>query len=365
MPAGRIVVFFASPLEPEHIERVRAVSPRLELLAASDLWPRLRYVADHAGEPVDWTPADEARWLAMLAQAEVCFDFDRRHLADMVRLAPRLRWIQATSAGVGHYVEVSGTDKAGITVTTASGVHAVPLAEWVIFAVLWHEKMAPLVARQRAERRWERFCGGEALGRTACVVGYGRVGSEVGRYLETVGVRVYGIDSLGLVRRPAGDGPGGGARITAVRSTQVTAKGLDAEAVDQALAQILPLADYLVVATPGTADTFRLLDRRRLQLLPHTAFVINIGRGPVVDEQALVEMLASGRLAGAALDVFECEPLPPDSALWALPNVLISPHSASTSWKENSRITDIFCDNLRRYLAGQPLANAYDPERGY
>jgi phosphoglycerate dehydrogenase-like enzyme len=362
MSADKVSVFFASPLEPDLVERVRAVSPRLELLVAPDLWPKLRYVADHAGEPLTWTPEGEARWLAMLARAEVCFDFDRWHLADMVRLAPRLRWIQSTSAGVVHYVESSGVDKAGITVTTASGVHAVPLAEWVVFSVLWHEKMGPHIAQLKAERRWERFCGGEALGKTACVVGYGRVGSEVGRYLEAIGVRVYGVDSMGLAKRPVGEADG---RVSAVRSTRAVPKDFDTEAVDQALCQILPLTDYLVVATPGTAETNQLINRRRLEMLPPHAFVVSIGRGTVVEESALVDMLAAGRLAGAALDVFEREPLPPDSPLWAMPNVLINPHSASTSWNENARITGIFCDNLRRYLAGEPLVNVYSPERGY
>ncbi|MDP2871804.1 MAG: D-2-hydroxyacid dehydrogenase [Bacillota bacterium] len=364
MSTNRVAIFFASPLEAELIERVRAVSPRLELFVAPDLWPKLRYVADHTGEPPVRTPEGEARWLAMLARAEVCFDFDRSHLADTVRLAPRLRWIQSTSAGIIHYMEASGVDKAGITVTTASGVHAVPLAEWVTFAVLWHEKMGPLIARLKADRQWERFCGGEALGRTACVVGYGRVGSEVGRHLEAIGVRVYGVDSLGLVRKPTASIPADES-VTAVRSTRPVPKDLDIEAVDQALGQILPLSDYLVIATPGTEDTVRLIDRRRLELMPPSGFVVNIGRGSVIEEQALIEMLASGRLAGAALDVFEREPLPADSPLWAMPNVLINPHSASTSWKENSRITDIFCYNLRRYLAGEPLVNVYDPLRGY
>lgn len=362
MSTDKVTVFFASPLEPELVARVRAVSPRLELLVAPDLWPKLRYVADHAGEPLTWTPEGEARWLAMLAQAEVCFDFDRWHLEDMVRLAHRLRWVQSTSAGVVHYVEASGVHRAGITVTTASGVHAAPLAEWVVFAVLWHEKMGPHIARLKAERHWERFCGGEALGKTACVVGYGRVGSEVGRYLEAVGVRVFGVDSRGLVKTPAGAVD---TRVSAVRSTRAVPRDFDPAAVEEALSQILPLTDYLVVATPGTEDTHRLIDRRRLEMLRQSAFIISIGRGTVIEETALAEMLGSGRLAGAALDVFEREPLPADSPLWAMPNVLINPHSASTSWKENSRITDIFCDNLRRYLAGEPLANVYSPERGY
>jgi phosphoglycerate dehydrogenase-like enzyme len=342
-----VTVFFASPLEAEHVEQVRAVSPRLRLLVPASLWPKLRYVADHTGEPVSRTPEQEACWLAMLAEAEVCFDFDRSHLADMARLAPRLRWVQSTSAGILSFMEQSRLHEAGVAVTTASGIHAVPLAEWVVFAVLWHEKMHPRLAAQKAARHWERFCGGEAAGKTACIVGYGNVGREAGKRLRQLGMRVYGITSRGLQETPEGPVEPG---------TVGLAPALDAA---------LPHADYLVISTPGTPAARHLIDRRRLAMLPRGAMVINVGRGTAIEETAMVDLLASGHLGGAALDVFEVEPLPASSPLWGMPNVLVNPHSASTSWKENSRITEIFCDNLRRYLAGEPLVNLYQPGRGY
>ena len=358
MPTAPVSVFFASPLEADHIERVRQVSPDLRLLVPSDLWPKLRYVADHAGEPISRTSEQEARWLAMLAQAEICFDFDRWHLTDMARLAPRLRWIQSTSAGIIHYMEQSRLAEAGVVVTTASGVHAVPLAEWAAFAVLWHEKRGAHLSRLRAGKHWERFCGGEALGRTACIVGYGAVGRAVGRHLESLGLNVYGIGSRGLVKSPGAGGAAGSGASPAAHPSP-------ADAVGQALDAILPLADYLVVAVPGTAATQHLIDGRRLALLPPGAFIINVGRGSAIDEAAMIQRLAAGILGGAALDVFEREPLPTDSPFWDMPSVLINPHSASTSHLENGRITDLFCANLRRYLAGQPLVNVYDPARGY
>ncbi len=345
-------VFFASPLETEHIDRIRLSFPDLRLLVPTELWPRLRYVADHAGEPVERTSEEESRWLAMMAEAEVFFDFDRGHLHDMVRLAPRLRWIQSTSAGIIHYMDESRVHEAGITVTTASGIHAVPLAEWAAFAVLWHEKMGSHLSELKAERRWERFCGGEALGKTALILGYGAVGRAIGANLEGLGLLVYGVGSRGLVKRPGGP-------------PAALAGPPSPEAVAAALASRLPKTDYLVIAIPGTPATERLLTRERLGLLPRGAFIINVGRGTVVDEAALIKMLAAGRLAGAALDVFEREPLPQDSPLWKVPNVLINPHSASTSFRENGRITDIFIENLRRYLAKEPLVNVYRPERGY
>jgi len=344
-------VFFASPLEAEQIERIRLAYPELRLLVPVDLWPRLRYVADHTGEPMTLSPAQEASWLGQMAEADIFFDFDRRHLSDLVKLAPRLRWIQSTSAGVVHYIEQSRVDQAGIVVTTSSGVHAVPLAEWVAFSVLWHEKLGAHLAALRRDRLWERFCGGEALGKTALVVGYGAVGRVVGQYLEALGVHVYGINSRGLAKIPtAGEASGQG----------TTAAGA-AELLDR----LLPVTDYLVIALPGVRATEGLISRQRLESLPQGAMVINVGRGSVVDEEALIDLLSSGRIASAALDVFATEPLPADNPLWSMPNVLINPHSASTSDRENGRITDIFIDNIGRYLRGEPLRNVFQPERGY
>lgn len=349
-------VFFASPLEAEHIDRIHTAYPSLTLLVPDGLWPQLRYVADHTGAPREFTRTEEEAWLAMLARADILFDFDRRHLANLPALAPRLRWIQSTSAGVVHYVEQSGVDQAGIVVTTASGVHAVPLAEWAVFAVLWHEKRAPLLAELRRDRRWDRFCGGEALGKRALVLGYGAVGKAIGQYLTALGIEVYGLASRGLVAAPK-RGP--------LQQELAAVAATGGPGVGPLLDFLLPATDYLVVALPGTPATVGMLPRRRLELLPATAMVINVGRGSVLDEQALTEMLAAGRIASAALDVFVTEPLPGDSPLWEMPNVLINPHSASTSDRENGRITDIFLDNLGRYLRGEPLRNVYQPERGY
>ena len=318
------------------------------------LWPKLRYVADHGGEPLEPTEAQEQAWLAMMAQADIFFDFDRRHLSEMPSLSPRLRWIQSTSAGVVHYVEQSRVDQAGIVVTTASGVHAVPLAEWVAFSVLWHEKRAAHLAALRGSRFWERFCGGEALGKTALVLGYGAVGRVVGQYLEGLGVRVYGIASRGLVKVPAGASADASAAVASAHGK-----------MDELLDGLLPKVDYLVIALPGVKATEGMLSRRRLELLPPGSLVINIGRGSVVDEAALIDLLAAGRIGGASLDVFAIEPLPLDNPLWDMPNVMINPHSASTSDRENGRITDIFIENIGRYLRGEPLINVFRPERGY
>lgn len=131
------------------------------------------------------------------------------------------------------------------------------------------------------------------------------------------------------------------------------------------LDDVLPAVDLLVVCTPLTDQTAGLIGERSLRRLPPGAVVVNVGRGPVIDEEALIGALADGHLGGAALDVFAIEPLPADSQVWALDNVLISPHSAATVVAENARITELFVDNLRRWLDGEPLRNVFDHDRGY
>jgi glyoxylate/hydroxypyruvate reductase A len=347
MSQPTVNVLIASYLEPEHVERVRAVSERLQVVYEPGLLAPPRYPADHTSV-ITRTPEDEARWRALLAEAEVLFDFDHTHRQDLPELAPRLRWVQATSAGIGQFVRRVGYDTRlpNTVFTTASGVHAQPLAEFCLMAMLMFSRNLWQMQRLQAERRWERFGATDLAGRTLGVVGVGRIGSAVARLGKALGMRV-----LGVKRRAAGVDP--------------AELGCDELYGPEGLAAVLRRAEYLVLIAPHTAETERMLGAAELALLPAGAVLINIGRGSLVDEGALVAALREGRLGGAALDVFEAEPLPPESPLWSLANVLVSPHSASTSDRENARITELFCDNLRRYLAGEPLRNLLDTERLY
>ena len=200
-----------------------------------------------------------------------------------------------------------------------------------------------LRARQ-AERHWQRFAMQEMAGRRALVVGLGGVGSQVARTLACLGLDVWG-----MARSERSSPPEGVTRL--VHRDE--------------LMDVLPLVDALVLACPHTDDTDHLVGAPQIAALPRSAILVNIARGAVVDESALVEALSSGRLAGAVLDVFEQEPLPRQSPLWSLPNVLLSPHSASTVSRENARLVDLFLDNLDRYLDGRPLRNVFDRTRMY
>ncbi|GAB2571389.1 D-2-hydroxyacid dehydrogenase [Microlunatus antarcticus] len=342
MPGTTVLI--ASPLEPELVERLASAVPEVEVLFEPDLLPVPRYPCEHGGTKPELDAAQAQRWSDLLASAEVTFDFDWRDPAGTARNAPRLRWVQATSAGIGGFVARTGLDQTPITFTTAAGVHAVPLAEFALTGVLDLAKGIPHLRAQQAAHRWERYATSSVRGRRAVVVGLGSIGRETCRLLDAVGLDVVGVGRPG-------------------RTYDVPA-GVRVVSTD-ALDEVLPSAEVVVLATPLTDETTGLLSRARIEGLPAGAIVVNVARGQVVDEAALIEALTSGHLGGAALDVFEVEPLPASSPLWDLPNVIVSPHSASTLVSENAALVDLFVDNLRRYLDGRPLRNTYDATKGY
>ena len=337
-------VLIASALEPPQIERIRAVDPRLDVVYRPDLIGRPRYPGDHTA-PMTRTPAQAAEWASLVAEAEVMLDVDRATERDLARQAPRLRWIQLSSSGVVHIVEQMGLGDRPIVVTNAAGMHALPLAEFVLFAMLYFAKRMPRVLADQRRHHWERFALDTLPGKTLGIVGLGHVGGAIARLARSAGLRV----------------------VAARRTAGAASESPDADAVypPAGLRTLLGESDYVVLIVPLTPETAGLLGKAELAAMKPGAVLINIGRGQLVDEAALVESLQSGHLAGAALDVFAAEPLPKASPLWDLPNVLVTPHSMSTALDENEWLVDLFSDNLRRYLAGQPLRNVFDRARGY
>ncbi|HVO41299.1 MAG TPA: D-2-hydroxyacid dehydrogenase [Aggregatilineales bacterium] len=337
-------VLIASYLEPELIEHIRSEVPDVEVIYRPDLLGKPTYIAEHTAS-IQRTPEQEAKWRALLAEAEILFDFDFTHRADLPERAPKLRWIQATSAGIGQFVKNSGyAQRTSWIFTTASGVHARPLAEFVVMSMLMFAKDAFYMQREQAAQHWQRYCGFELAGKTLVVVGLGKVGQEVARLAKAFDMRV-----VGTRHSPAN---GAVAQVDAVYGPE-------------ALPELLGQADFLTLCVPHTPETEKLIGAKELAALPRGAFLINIARGVVVDKSALVEALRSGQLGGAALDVTDPEPLPPGDPLWTLPNVLISPHSASTAVSENRKVVDLFCQNLKLYLKKQPLINQLDTVRLY
>ena len=340
-------IMIASYLEPEYVARIRAVSPRLHVIYEPDLMAPPRYHADHYNV-IARTPEQEARWRELLGQADIQFDLDPTHRQDLPDLAPQLRWIQCSSAGIGQFIRSAGYARRlpNAIFTTGSGVHARPLADFCLMSMLVFAKGLNRIISNQRHKHWERYAGSELGGRTLGIIGVGKIGAEVARMAQFMGMTV-----LGVKRTVAGIDP-------------ATLHLHELYAPD-GLPEVLRRAEYLVLIMPHTNETEHLIGASELALLPQGAVLINIGRGALVDEPALIAALQSGQLGGAALDVFATEPLPEASPLWDMPNVLVSPHSGSTSDRENERLIELFCENLRRFLAGEPLLNVLNLETLY
>jgi phosphoglycerate dehydrogenase-like enzyme len=346
---GRVVVMITSPLEQEYAAQIAAAFPdQIELIYRPDLMPKTRYIADH-GDPA-WrrTPAQERAWLPLLARAEVMLDFPQYESRPVLELAPRLRWVQTTSAGVGPLVKRLGLQDSDLLVTTASGIHAQPLAEFVFAALLFHSKEIGRLQQEQRARQWNRFAGVELAGQTMAIIGPGRIGREIAGIARAFHMRVV---ALGRNNDPA----------------RAAALGVDRLYDRAGLQQMLAEADCLVICAPHTPETEGILGAAEFAGLKPGAVFVNIGRGALIDEDALVAALRNGRIGFAALDVFQHEPLPPDSPFWDLPNVLVNPHSASTVVTENAKLTERFIGNLRHYLAREldQMTPVLDKQRLY
>jgi len=343
-----VTVTIASYLEEKHVERIREVDERLRVLYREDLVPPPRWLGDHVGPP-GWRRSEESEeeFLEMLDEAEVLYDFPRGHVEDLVRVAPKLRWVQASMAGAGEIAERAGLQNTDVTVTTASGVYSGPLAEFVMMALLAHVKDLERLRRDKAEKRWCEAHTETLHGKTLCIVGMGNIGRAVSERARPFGVRVVGVKRT-------------------VREDDVAWGYADKLYATRDLHPALREADYVVVTLPGTPETHHLLDAEAISMMKQGAYFANVGRGKVVDEEALIDALKSEQLSGATLDVFEEEPLPEESPLWDLENVIVSPHSTdNVPGLTNELQTELFRDNLRRYLKGEPLRNELDKKLLY
>ncbi len=311
--------------------------------------------------PADFPERIRRRWPAMrvvhltdahrlpeeIADADIYVGFWAR--SELFRQARKLRWVHATAAGVGQLLhpEFVASD---VVLTNARGVNAAPIGDHTLAVILALSRHLPSAWRHQREHRWaqqqiwdERPRPKELAGQRLVLVGLGALGREI-----AVRARAFGMKITAVTR--SGRDPDG-----------LADEALPPERLDEALTE----ADFLVLAAPETAETLRLIDARRLALMKPGACLVNVARGRLVDEAALAESLASGSLAGAALDVTEHEPLAPESPLWDMENVLITPHIANASERLWERQWAIFRENLERWFAGKELINVVDKRRGY
>ncbi|MEC5178688.1 D-2-hydroxyacid dehydrogenase [Arthrobacter sp. CG_A4] len=345
------VVAIAVPLEAEHVERIRAVDPSVTVLYEPGLLPPERYPADHTGDPAfRRTPEQEERYWELLNQAHVLYGFPNETpdgLARIARSNPHLRWIHAMAAGAGGSVKASGLDAGALTglkITSSAGVHALPLAEFSALGILNGFKRSAELAQDQAAKVWPEVRTPPRLvnGSHLVITGLGEIGLETARIARALGMTVSGT-----------------------KRTVEAIGGIEAVTDNAGLAGLLPMADAVVNTLPGTPSTEMLFNREIFAAMkPGTVFV-NVGRGTVVDEEALLEALGNGQVSYACLDVFAVEPLPADSPLWSHPRVMVSPHTSALSTEENRLIAERFCGNLRAFLDDDELPHLVDPVHFY
>jgi phosphoglycerate dehydrogenase-like enzyme len=345
------IVAIAVPLEAELVDRLRAVDPSVTVLYDPDLLPPERFPADHSGDPAfSRTAEQEERYWSMLNQAQVLYGLPNESPAGLARIArenPHLQWVHCMAAGAGGAVKASGLDQETLQkfkVTTSAGVHALPLAEFAALGILNGFKRSAELAQDQAAKVWPELRTPTRLvsGSTLVVAGLGEIGLETARIARALGMKVSGT-----------------------KRTVEPIEGIEQVSDNDGLAGLLATADAVVNTLPGTPYTEGLFSREVFSAMkPGTVFV-NVGRGTVVDEEALLEALDNGQVSYACLDVFAVEPLPQESPLWNHPRVMVSPHTSALSAAENRLIAERFASNLRTFLDGGDLPHLVDTVHFY
>ncbi len=287
-----------------------------------------------------FAPSNEFIEHARIAEVMYGFDFP----TDVPKMAPRLKWVQLIGAGADHLSGGSGLFESDILVTKLGGPSLRNIAEYVMNAMLSHVKLTKTYILAQPKKEWTRLSGDTIGGKTVGIVGLGRIGSFVAQFSKAFDMRV-------LACRRSFDG--------------APQPNVDEVFPTDRLLEMLPLCDFVVVATALTPETRGLIGERELRAMKKTALFINIARGEVVDEPVLIRALSEGWIAAAHLDVFQQEPLPPESPLWEMPNVTMTPHSSAAMPGLAIGRLHIFAEQIRRYLAGEPLLYVVDKKKGY
>ena len=292
-----------------------------------------------AAGDADVVVSSKEQLAAELEQAEIFFGF---HSPDVFQQAPHLRWIQTTSAGLDQIL-VPELVQRDLLITNASGVYAPQVAEQAWCLTLAIAGRVPHYWEQQKAHNWQAVDRIDLDGSTAGVIGLGGIGRRYSGVAAAFGMRVLAVD---LHQPPKPES------VEALWSI---------DEIDRLLEQ----SDFVLVSCPYTKETHHLLDESRLSHMKSSAVLVNIARGSIVDERALVSALQNGRIAAAGIDVCEQEPLPPESSLWDVPNLVISPHCAGLSPQRMQQMANFFIENLGRYVAGQALVNLVDQKLGY
>lgn len=350
MTPNNLTVAIAVPLEAEHVEAIRAANPSVTVLYEPELLPQERFPADHAGDPAfKRTQEQEARYWEMLRSADVLYGFPNESPAGLAEIASsqKLQWIQAMAAGAGGAVKaakLSDEDLARIKITSSAGVHGLPLGEFAMMGALNGLKRSAELAADQAAKHWPELRTPTRLARGSNVVitGLGEIGLETARLARALGMNVSGT-----------------------KRTVEPIEGIETVTDTAGLPGLVATADILINTLPGTPYTEKMINAEIFNAMKPGTIVVNVGRGTVIDEDALLEALNNGQVSYACLDVFAVEPLPEASPLWEHPRVMVSPHTSALSSAENRLIAERFMENLARFQTGTELLHTVDPVHFY
>ena len=359
-PNGVPLAIAVSPIlsarvRPRDLERIEAAAPGSRIVNLS--------VEGLADGPVDDVEVLLRGWL--VAEA-----FDR-----LLARAPHLTWVHSATSGVERALTPAALAR-DVLVTNARGVFSRPIAEHVLLMILAISRHLPDLVELQRERTWQPLEGRELRELTIGIVGYGSLGRSVASLATAFGARVIAMRRRPTEGEGSGSGPGAAAATSALRPTAARTGLDDPDAFPvepqverivgpEGLRDLLAESDIVVLAAPLTPETESMIDEAAIAAMKRDAWLINVARGRLVDDTALLRALRDNRIGGAALDTFRDEPLPQSSPYWELPNVILTPHTAWSSARVLDRSIDLFCDNLVRFRRGEELRNVVDPSAGY
>jgi D-2-hydroxyacid dehydrogenase (NADP+) len=278
----------------------------------------------------------------LLAETEIIFG--SRIPQDVIHRAPNLKWIHLMGAGADKLAFELWDSP--VILTNSRGISVTPLAEFVVCMMLMFVTRAPLCFELKQKKQWTRFLRTDLHGKTVGIVGLGAIGQEVARLSKAMGMRVIAMRRSSVSREEVPD--------------------VDIMFSKEHLNQLLAESDFVALTLPLTPETQGLIGEDQIKEMKSSAYIINIARGRIINEEALIRALQNNSIAGAALEVFSTEPLPPENPLWDLPNVIFNPHCGGGNRPDQqARMTDLFCDNLTRYLHGDTMINVIDKVKGY